>query len=75
MDTRVWTANYRQCCTANAWVGFVLAARILNQKAMWNHDELFDYQDRYMNTETNASWRSWSAFAGAMWDQYRSQYP
>jgi hypothetical protein len=75
LDTCAWTANYRQCCTANAWVGFVLAARIMNQRAMWNHDELFDYQDRYMNTETNPSWRSWNGFAATMWDQYRSQFP
>jgi hypothetical protein len=74
-DTRSWTANpYRQCCTANAWAGFVLAARIMGQRTAWNHDALFDYMDRYMRTETNANWRQWEPWVAAMWDQYRSSY-
>jgi hypothetical protein len=71
-DRKNWDACYRQCCTADAWLGFVLAARILDQQAQWNHDALFDYQDRYMVTEP--SWRSWTVFSEDMWDTYRSQY-
>jgi len=74
MDNKDWGAPYRECCTANAWVGHVLAARILGLQAAWNHDALFDYQDRYMVTETEPWMRAWTDFAREMWDTYRSQY-
>jgi hypothetical protein len=64
---------YRRCCTANAWVPTILAARIMGLKAAWNHDALFDYQDRYMQTELSG-WRSWSPWAGSMWDLHRSSF-
>jgi len=74
--------GYRTCCTGNAWLGHVLAARIMGAKALWNYDALFDYQDRYMN-EMGADpdhgvgdWqRSWSNFCETMWDTYRGDYP
>ncbi|WP_319477602.1 hypothetical protein [Marispirochaeta aestuarii] len=43
-----WGRMYRVCCTATAWSGFVLAARIMGVVDLWDHDALFDYQDRYM---------------------------
>lgn len=77
-DGRNWDdAAYRTSNTANAWAGFVLAAQIMNQKAAWNHNALFDYQDRYMAVQKSlgrtGSWnRQWSSFAEGMWDAYRA---
>jgi len=78
LDTKSWAANYRRCCTANAWHGFVLAARMMGAQALWAHDALFDYQDRYM-AETLANndpgWmRTWDKFSENMWDTYRASY-
>ncbi len=54
-DNMHWQAGYRECCTANAWLGFVLAAWIMNADAntidLWNHPALFDYMDRYLAIE------------------------
>ncbi len=71
-DNKAWSAIYRECCTAYAWPGQVLAARILGLRDEWSHNALFDYQDRYMNTAT--SWRSQSAFAAAMWTAHRANH-
>jgi len=74
LDRKAWTADaYRRCCTANAWCGFVLAARVMGLRDAWGHDALFDYVDRYMQIETRGDWmRSWSPFCERMWDRYRS---
>ncbi len=82
-----WDATYRQCCTATAWSGFVLAARIMDAKGLWNHDALFDYQDRWMAITNGkpdpfgytvsgevSGWRTMTTFTQEMWDTYRSQY-
>jgi hypothetical protein len=73
LDNRSWTADpFRRCCTANAWHGYVLATRIMGLVDAWGHPALFDYVDRYMQTEPEGSWtRSWSPFAERMWDRYR----
>jgi len=74
-DNKAWTAFYRSCCTANAWSGIVLTARIMGLKDSWNHNALFDYQDRYMKTKTTVGWkRAYSRFQKNMWDTYRSHY-
>ena len=73
-DNISWDSAYRRCCTANAWGGFVLAARIMGQQANWNHDALFDYQDRYMSTEPSGYYRQTSNFVEDMWDTYRASY-
>ena len=78
-DSVAWTAPYRECCTANAWYGQILAARIMpGARALWNHEPLFDYQDRFLRvTRQNGSphWVvSWSDFPLEMWDRYRSQF-
>lgn len=77
-DNNHWETVYRQCCTAVAWNGFVLAAHVMEAKALWNHDALFDYQDRYMQVTSPAGaypgWRSWDAFTEQMWDAYRADY-
>jgi hypothetical protein len=78
-DNKNWETVYRQCCTTHAWGGFILSALIMNQKAGWNHNVIFDYTDRYMAIElerngTGAWTRSWSHFVENMWDTYRSGY-
>lgn len=74
-DNKAWCAVYRQCCTANAWAGFVLAAQIMDAKELWDHEALFDYQDRYMALEAPGDWtRCWDDFTEAMWDTYRKNY-
>lgn len=75
-DQKSWTFDtYRRCCTANAWLGFVLAARILGLEQAWGHDALFDYVDRYLQIEPPQQWtRSWSRFPERMWDRYREQF-
>ncbi|MBL8749633.1 MAG: hypothetical protein JNK78_10775 [Planctomycetes bacterium] len=75
-DKKSWTADpFRRCCTANAWHGFVLATRIMGLREDWGHPALFDYVDRYMQTESPGTYqRSWSPFAEAMWDRYRTEF-
>ena len=74
-DRREWGSDpYRRCCTANAWVGMVLAARIMGLRDRWSHPALFDYLDRYMQIEQPGGWmRSRSPFAERMWERYRPQ--
>lgn len=74
-DRAIWTADsYRVCCTANAWIGAVLCARMMGLKQAWAHDALFDYTDRFAVTEPAGWTRSWSAWVGRMWDQHRSSF-
>lgn len=78
-DNRNWEAVYRQCCTANAWAGFLLSALIMGQREEWNHDVIFDYMDRYMAVELEVNgrgaWtRQWSRFAENAWDRYRDDF-
>jgi len=74
-DQAGWTADsYRRCCTANAWVGGVLCARMMGLVGNWAHAPLFEYQDRYMQTETSGWTRSWSPWVGAMWDLHRASF-
>lgn len=77
LDRAGWDAPYRDCCSANAWIGFVLAARLMGARELWNHDALFDYVDRYVDESRRRAatdWKaSWSPFALAMWDAYRSK--
>lgn len=82
-----WTSNYRSIGTgAQAWSGFVLAARIMDMKGLWNHNALFDYVDRYMEISAgrpdpfgyvvsgeSAGYRP-NGILGAMWDTYRYLY-
>jgi hypothetical protein len=64
--------SYMESCTANGWNGAVLSAYLLNAKALWNHNALFDYTDWYMKQNWDPPWyRSWSPLAAQMWDTYR----
>ncbi len=78
VDNKHWEAAYRRCCTAYSWAGFVLAAHIMDVKDIWNHDALFDYQDRYMIITDDdgeyPGWRQTSNFVENMWDNYRADY-
>lgn len=73
-DNPSWVADYRQCCTATAWASQILASRILGMQSAWDHNAIFDYQDRYMDTETNPTWRARGTFAADFWDTYRDNY-
>ena len=47
----------------------------MDAKDLWAHDPLFDYQDRYMDTQTPGDWtRCWDDFTEEMWDTYRELY-
>ncbi len=74
-DNKEWESDsYRRCCTANSWVGQILAARALDLQTAWDHPALFAYMDRFMSIEPKGEWtRSWSKFPEAMWERYRSQ--
>lgn len=75
-DNGIWLHDpYRRCCTANAWVGQTLAARIMTLQGAWAHPAYFDYMDRFMQTEgPPGAWtRCWNTWQEAMWDTYRSQ--
>ena len=75
-DQKSWTGDpYRRCCTANVWLGFVLATRIMGLIDAWGHDVLFDYVDRYLQIEAPGTWtRSFHPFAERMWDRYRPDF-
>ncbi len=64
--------GFRITSSAMSWGGFVLAAHIMAAEDLWNHNALFDYQDRYMEVEHN--WRTITLFTDEMWDTYRSAY-
>lgn len=75
-DNAKWDGDpYRRCCTANAWVGNVLAARMMGLQKEWNHPAWFDYVDRYMKVEHSEAWhRAWIPWHAQMWDKYREQF-
>jgi hypothetical protein len=74
-DTASWQGNsYRRCCTANAWIGAVLCARMMGLREEWNHPALFDYTDRFAAIEPAGWTRSYSGWVGGMWDLYRPAF-
>jgi len=72
-------ANYRNV-NAYSWPGYVLPIHILGLKAVWNHDALFDFMDRYMAATAPGGeweaggWRALDQFSENMWDTYRANY-
>lgn len=76
LDDARWEGNdYRRCCTANAWLGQCLTARVMGLVEAWNHRPFFDYVDRYQQHEHTDAWhRSWVDWHVAMWRQYRPKY-
>lgn len=43
--------SYRRCCTSIGWIGSALSARMLNAQQLWQHDEFFQYADRWMTED------------------------
>ncbi len=74
-DNRDWQGDpYRRCCTANAWVGYVLATRMMGLVDAWHHPPLFDYMDRYLAAEPPGWTRAWIGWTGDMWDAFRPAF-
>lgn len=75
-------ADYRSNPTSPAWVAQDLVMRALSLTTAWSHDPFFDYMDRWMTitavggaSQLQPTYRSWSTWAGAMWDAHRGSYP
>jgi hypothetical protein len=66
-----WGADYRWI-NGVAYTGWILAARIMDLEPQWNHEALFAYQDRWMDTTDRTSWDAWQ---DEMWAAYRDNLP
>ena len=78
-----WGASYR-VHTASGWGAGILALHMMsdvgiNAKAIYNHDALFDYLDRYIGIELGGTWdfnrHPNSSWVRSMWINYRNAYP
>jgi len=83
--------GYRRCCTALAWVGTALSARMMHAEDVWDHPAFFDYVDRWMTEDDTEQieairkhWgrapdirqgETWSKFTDQMWAAYRNNLP
>jgi hypothetical protein len=79
--------GYRVCCTAVAWTGTALAARLMRAIPIWEHDAFFDYCDRWMRPDDpyaaaragfsrpREETRSFDPFVDEMWRAYRASAP
>jgi hypothetical protein len=48
--------DYRRCCTSSAWIGEALVGRLVpGVKTVWDHQEFFDYTDRWMTEDDTAA--------------------
>ncbi len=80
-DDYHWLGNpYRRCCSANAWIGSILAIRLMGLQGAWNNQAFFDYHDRYqyvmlntgLSAENSALWhRAWAGWLENAWLAYR----
>ncbi len=61
--------GYRLCCTAVAWTGTALAARLMQAIPIWGHDAFFDYCDRWMYEDDKAALAAIKEATGENWDQ------
>lgn len=68
-------SDYRNCCTSAYWVGQMLAALMIDAKAIWHHDAYFDYVDRWMTGAVGGGGDAATPFIAAMWSQYRAHLP
>jgi len=51
-DSMDWrSSGYRHCCNALSWIGEAMGALLLGAKQNWNHDQFFDYCDRWMTED------------------------
>ena len=67
-DNPSWRAEYRELVGRSS-VGFTLAARLIGLRDAWDHEPLFAYVDRYMQTGGPVH----SPFAASMWQAYRER--
>ncbi len=64
-----WNAAYRNCGNGDIYGGYILAANMMpGARALWNHEALFDYTDRFMAIEGQ------SPFVMSLWQTYRADY-
>jgi len=85
MDKR--SEGYRVACTAQAWIGEALAARLMKAIPLWKHDAFFDYCDRWMRLDDpyaerrgkhprpSQETKTYDPFVDAMWKAYRASAP
>ncbi len=74
-DNKLWATAYRGI-NGVSYGGFVLAAHIMGQKTTWNHDALFDYEDRWWGITGGDQYpQSSTPFTKDMWNTYRADYP
>ncbi len=66
-----WGKNY-QVTSYTGYSSAALAAHIMDEKSLWNHNAFFDYSDRYMGLRTGSI--NNSDFGEDMWDTYRADY-
>jgi hypothetical protein len=69
-DNPSWGADYRHTASI-AYPGFTLAAMIMGLEPQWNHEAMFGWVDRWMDTSGEA----WEAFHVEMWAAYRDNLP
>jgi hypothetical protein len=54
-EGQVTSEGYRRANTSSAWVAQALALHLLHAEKVWNHDAFFDYVDRWMYENDDAS--------------------
>ncbi len=75
-----YASSYRRCCTATAYHGMILSALMTNYgeadwgKTVWDHNSIFDYQDRFAIVEKDDTFEYDDVFAFDMWEAYRPNY-
>jgi len=86
-DSMDWrSSGYRGCCNGLSWIGEGLGALLLGAKQNWNHDQFFDYCDRWMTDDpapyaaqgishTGFYGHAFDAFVDNMYDTYRNTVP
>jgi hypothetical protein len=52
---QITSEGYRRANTSSAWVAQALALHLLHAEKVWNHDAFFDYVDRWMYENDDAS--------------------
>lgn len=70
--------GYRVCCTSHTWVGYALAARLMNAISLWGHNAFFDYVDWWVEVDTSdhSTFGTFpSTFVQKMWEEYRDGGP
>ena len=73
-DNKHWDATYRDI-NGSGYAGFVLAAQIMGFKSLWNHDALFDYEDRWWSlTGGTHNEQQIDDFTQSMWNRFRNDY-